>query len=92
MKQIIPVHSFVDLITNSSSEIFVSADQDTVNAVKKLVNTLLTAGGGKLTADDLFTFKLAGNDLDVTAKDTSPDIVLAAQTLGNLTSLFGIDA
>jgi len=57
-KVIIPIHSFVDLITNSSSEIFVQADENTVKAIKKLVNDLLTVGGGQVTADDLFTFDI----------------------------------
>lgn len=55
---IIPVHSFVDVITNSSSEIFVAADQGTVKAIKKLVENLIAAAGGTATADDLFTFEL----------------------------------
>ncbi len=66
---IIPIHSFVDVITNSSSEIFVSADQNTVKAIKKLVDNIILASSsaeilddnGKRvgpTADDLFTFEL----------------------------------
>jgi hypothetical protein len=55
---IIPVHSFVDLITNSSSEIFVSANQNTVKAIKKLVDSILAATATPATADDLFTFEL----------------------------------
>ena len=55
---IIPVHSFVDVITNSSSEIFVAADKSTITAIKKLVENLITAAGGTQTADELFTFDL----------------------------------
>ena len=55
---VIPIHSFVDVITNSSSEIFVAADQSTVKAIKKLVENLIAATGGTSTADDLFTFEL----------------------------------
>ena len=51
---IIPVHSFVDVITNSSSEIFISADDGTVKAVKELINNLLKGVGSDKTADDLF--------------------------------------
>ena len=50
----IPIHSFVDLITNSSSEIFVSADESTVKAVKKLIDNILKASGSDKTVDDLF--------------------------------------
>ena len=51
----IPVHSFVDLITNSSSEIYVYADEGTVTAVKELINNLLKGVGSDKTSDDLFT-------------------------------------
>ena len=54
----IPIHSFVDLITNSSSEIFVSADANTVKAVKKLIDNILKASGSDKTADDLFEIGL----------------------------------
>ena len=56
---VVPVHSFVDLITNSSSEIFVSANKGTVTAVKKLVNNLIIAGGGTKTCDELFDIDVA---------------------------------
>ena len=57
----IPLHSFVDLITNSSSEIFVSATDSTVTAIKKLVDSLLLAGGSKFTVDELFEITLEDN-------------------------------
>jgi hypothetical protein len=37
---VIPLHSFVDLITNSSSELFVCATDKTVKAVKDILYTL----------------------------------------------------
>ena len=63
---IIPIHSFVDVITNSSSEIFVSADKSTVTAIKKLVDNIISAAAfGKdatnaelPAADDIFKFEL----------------------------------
>lgn len=60
---VIPIHSFVDLITNSSSEIYVYASDGTVKAVKELINNLLTGVGSDKTADDLFTFDV-GIDID----------------------------
>lgn len=60
----ITVHSFVDLITNSSSEIFVAADQNTVKAIKKLVENLVAATGGTANADDLFSFDLVYTCVD----------------------------
>ena len=62
----IPVHSFVDLITNSSSEVYVEATQSTINGIKKLVDHLLKIGGSPLTTDELFTF-------DVVFDCTDPD-------------------
>jgi len=38
---IVPVHSFVDLITNSSSELFICETKKSVDAVKKILKTLL---------------------------------------------------
>ena len=52
----IKIHSFVDLITNSSSEVFVTATEKTVDTVKSLVNNILQAGGSLIKADDLFEF------------------------------------
>ena len=54
----IPLHSFVDLITNSSSEIFVQADENTIKSVKKLIDNLIKASGSDKTADDLFEIDL----------------------------------
>jgi hypothetical protein len=59
----IPIHSFVDVITNSSSEIFISADEGTVKAVKELINNLLKGVGSTQTADDLFDI-VVGIDID----------------------------
>ena len=51
----------VDLITNSSSELFVSATSSTEKAVKELVENLLLAGGCRFKADDLFDISLGDN-------------------------------
>lgn len=52
------IHSFVDIITNSSSEIFVQASDRTIKSVKQLVDSLLSLGGSTLKADDLFEMTL----------------------------------
>jgi hypothetical protein len=62
-QMVINIHSFVDLITNSSSEIYVYASDGTVKAVKDLINNLLKGVGSDKTADDLFTFDV-GVDID----------------------------
>lgn len=53
----IPIHSFSDLITNSSSETYVSVTNATVDAFKKLIDASIMLGGGTKKADDLFTFE-----------------------------------
>lgn len=54
----IPIHSFVDVITNSSSEIFVVADDNTKVLCKDLINNFLSMTGSDKKADDLFDIKL----------------------------------
>lgn len=53
-----PVHSFVDLITNSSTEIYIEATEKTVKAVKDLINKLLLSAGSAVKCDDLFTVEI----------------------------------
>lgn len=60
----IKIHSFVDLITNSSTEIFVRADEKTIQTVKDLIDTLLKLGNSNLKADDLFEFQLVLDGYD----------------------------
>jgi len=60
----IPVHSVVDLITNSSSEIFVMATDKTVTTIRNLVDALLKLAGSTQSADELFTFELMYYDFN----------------------------
>lgn len=50
----IKYHSFIDIITNSSTEIYVSVGDWSVNAVKDLVNGMLKIAKSDKTCDDLF--------------------------------------
>jgi hypothetical protein len=52
------IHSFVDLITNSSTTIYVQVHDKTIGLVEELINYFLKQGGSKKTASDLFEFKL----------------------------------
>jgi hypothetical protein len=61
-KFVLPVHSIVDLITNSSSEVYVVSDRATVEAVRKMVNAVLKAGGSTKTCDDLVKLSLVTED------------------------------
>lgn len=62
MKLIIPIHSFVDLITNSSTETYIQSTDKTVEMVKNLVNAILDASGSPYTCDDLFVITSGGGD------------------------------
>ena len=63
MKKIrLPIHSFVDVITNSSTVIYVQCHDKTIELAKELINEILEAGDVNKTADDLFEFKLVPNE------------------------------
>lgn len=47
-------HSMVDLITNSSSVVYVTANADAVDRIHELVDALLAIGGSELKSKDLF--------------------------------------
>ena len=100
---IIPIHSFVDLITNSSTEIFVKADNNTINAIKEMIDCILKATDSSLTADDLFEFSLSEEEnrysewyssvqMVVKAKQDSFNVNRAAEILSHLRELFSINA
>lgn len=64
---IIPVHSVIDVITNSSSEVFVTAHKKTIEIVKEIINVYLKDACYAETADELFDIELvykAYNDDD----------------------------
>jgi len=51
---LIPFHSFISLITNSSSEIFVCAGDDTAKAIEKLIDNVLRVSGSSVRSRHLF--------------------------------------
>lgn len=56
----IPIHSFVDLITNSSSEVFVCATEKTISTIHEAINHILKASNQpQLRSEQLFDIKLA---------------------------------
>jgi hypothetical protein len=59
----IKIHSFVDLITNSSSEVFVSATYSTVQTAKDIINNLTN-----YKCDELFEIKLVYSEYDYETK------------------------
>jgi len=53
----IPIHSMIDLITNSSTEIFVTSDSS-VKPAKELLSELLKINGSDKTVDEVFTLSV----------------------------------
>ena len=90
----IPLHSFVDLITNSSSETFVAADRQTVSALEDIIDALLSSVGSDQKCHDLFRIGLDTEDggyghykiLYVEARN--PKCRLAAKALDQLREAF----
>lgn len=64
MKLEIKIHSFIDIITNSSTEIFVQASQKTIDNIKLLIDNILAIGGSQLKCDDIFLLSLNSEDED----------------------------
>lgn len=54
----IPVHSIVDVITNSSSVIYTEAKDNSIALAKDIIDSVLKAAGSDKTADDVFNFSV----------------------------------
>ena len=106
MKKInLKIHSFIDIITNSSTEIYIQATSQTISNIKSLVNSILSIGGSTLKCDDIFTIKLEDEErtggyddeftdvgVEVNPLIEGADAKIASAILSDLTGLFGIDA
>jgi hypothetical protein len=57
----IRIHSFSDVITNSSEMLYIAISDKGVKSLKELINFILRKAGSDKTADDLFTFR---SDID----------------------------
>jgi hypothetical protein len=90
----IKYHSFINLITNSSSETFINATDSTVDTAKAIIDNILKAGGSSKTADELFSVRLDSYDssLVVVAKDGSPEAAQAASELMGLVHSYDISS
>lgn len=62
-KYTLTVHSLVDLITNSSTQVYVEASESSIKALRELINNILKLGGSTKTCDDLFTIELNPDDV-----------------------------
>ena len=52
------IHSFVDLITNSSSETYITASDKTINVVKDIIKLFLENANVATPVDELFDVEL----------------------------------
>jgi hypothetical protein len=68
---ILRVHSVVDVITNSSSEIYVEATEHTIDNVKELVDNLFSLAGSPLKCDDVFDITLKNRNAPDEDEDES---------------------
>ena len=104
-KYTIKIHSFIDLITNSSTEIYIEASDKTVQTVKDIVNNILKLGNSDITCDDLFEITLEKidedegyndyNDVSIIVKNLDEDSELGKSTakiLADLSGLFNIES
>ena len=76
MEFIVKTHSVIDLITNSSTELFIDYS-GSIDHIKELVNYVLKMDGQlKLTCDDIFEIKIVdsytGEDWEETEYQENP--------------------
>lgn len=57
--RVLKIQSVSDIITNSSSEVFMIYNEDSIKQIKELVNAILSLNeDNKYTFDDLFTIEI----------------------------------
>lgn len=91
---IINIQSITDIVTNSSTEVFIRIKETAINTVKEPINNLLKISGSTLQADDLFTIEILyddSSDLMVTPKQDTTECIEAAVILSSLRSLFNYE-
>ena len=82
----INIQSISDLITNSSSEVYLCLSHTAVEDFKDIVNTILKVGGSDETCDDFFRVSEYGEFLRIEAVD--PANTEAADVLETVNDLF----
>lgn len=60
--RILKIQSVSDIITNSSTEVFMIYDEKSIKQIKELVNAILDLGNYKERFDDLFECKITFNE------------------------------
>jgi len=63
MKEIrIPFHSYIDVITNSSTEIFASVSNNAKDIMTEILTSVLKAAGSNKTVDEIFDIEFIYNE------------------------------
>ena len=87
------IHSFIDLITNSSSETFIQATSSTEDAIRDIINHLLTANNiDNVRCDDIFAIDVTGDDVKITNLTDKSDYDIVANKLSGLFHTYSIDS
>lgn len=60
----ISIHSLVDVITNSSTEIYISTHQKSIECLKELIDFILKASCSNKKVDELFEFEIINHSLE----------------------------
>ena len=61
-KLTVNLHSFVDVITNSSTVIYTGVQENAIDAMKGIINEVLRAAGSEKTSDDLFDISVSNKN------------------------------
>jgi hypothetical protein len=86
------LHSFIDLITNSSSETFIQCTDNTKDAIKSIINHLLLANNiTDVTCDDIFNINVANNDITINNLTDKSDYDIVAKKLSSLVHTYDIE-
>jgi hypothetical protein len=81
-KVILHVHSVVDRITNSSTEIYTNLSSNAKETATKFLKSMLTSVGYKGPFDDMFTVEKQENTIIISSKLTGQKIDLVGELMG----------
>jgi hypothetical protein len=56
------IHSIIDVITNSSTEIYTSVDNSSINGAHAMINEILKVAGSEFKSKDLFDIQIIKED------------------------------
>lgn len=82
----VKIQSFSDIITNSSSEVYICLSYNGVEIFKEIINSILKIAGSDKECDDYFDIEEWGESIKVKAKD--PDNEEAAYILNRVNDIF----